>query len=161
MTWIIEGVAILWLLWGMVAGDARAIAAPEQSLGEVMWRAAMRALEQRGMAIQTASKEQGQIITELAALDPHVVSNAVVLNDQDQGVMWARAEYRYLIGIGVRSDKAQPDQGKERLLVKAEIWAWEQGPTSNPEAKRALQSNKTLEQEFLDAFTSALRRVDE
>ena len=161
MTRIVKGVAILWLLVGVAAANDMGVEAPDLSLRQVMWRAAVLALEERGIAIQTTSKEKWWIITELAALDTHAVSKAVVLNDQDQEVKWARAEYRYLIGIGARSDNAQPGLVKERLLVKAEVWAWEQGPMPRPKAKRALQSNNTLEQEFLQAFTSALGRVDE
>lgn len=134
---------------------------PELSLGEVMWRSAIRALEEHSITIQTTSKEKRLIITEFVSLDPNVVSKVVILNEQDQGVKWARAEYRYLIGIGVRSDNAQPDEKKERILVKAEIWAWEQGSIPTSEAKRALQSNNTLEREFLEAFTSGLGRLEE
>jgi hypothetical protein len=161
MTWIIKGCAILWLLLGVLAYSDKAVAEPERPLSEVMWQTAIHTLESRGMTIQTASKEKGWIITEIAALDPRTVSKAIVLNDQDQGMTWMRAEYRYLIGIGARSDNAQPAQAKERILVKAEIWAWEQDPMLERKEKRAFQSNNTLEQEFLQGFMSALARVDE
>jgi hypothetical protein len=161
MTWIIKGCAILWLLLGVLAYSDKAVAEPERPLSEVMWQTAIHTLESRGMTIQTASKEKGWIITEIAALDPRTVSKAIVLNDQDQGMTWMRAEYRYLIGIGARSDNAQPAQAKERILVKAEIWAWEQDPMLEPKEKRVFQSNDTLEQEFLQGFMSALSRVDE
>jgi hypothetical protein len=161
MTRMVKALAIVGLLVGVSAANDMGVEEPELSAGEVMWRAAVLALEERGLAIQSASKEKRWIITELAALDPHGVSNAVVLNDQDQEVKWARAEYRYLIGFRAGSDNARPELEKERILVKAEVWAWDQGPAPRPEAKRVLESNQTLEREFMQAFTSALGRVDE
>lgn len=141
-------------------GDTTAGEPPELSVSEVMWRAAIRALEERGMTIHTASEDARQIVTEFTSLDPNAISSFVVLQEQDQEVKWARAEYRLSIAIAPRSNDAQPNQKKDgmRVLIKAEIGAWEQGPRL--EARRALQSNNALEKEFLQGFLNAVPRVE-
>jgi len=160
MTRLVKIAALLWFLLS-VAGGAAASEVDDLSIREAMWRAAILALEEHGMTIQTASKEQGVIVTAFAALDPRAVYRAATLHDEDQGLQWARTEYRYFINIGVQPDHARPEKKKEKLLIKAEIWAWAQSTLLSPEEKRDLQSNQTLEKEFLQTFTRALGRVHE
>ena len=179
-----SGIAILLLSVGSASGDDPAGETPEPSLqwqppasaldlsddpaGEApeppdlllredVWRAALLVLEGRGLAIRSASKEEGRITTEFASLDPEAVPKTTLLNDQDRGAPWARAEYRYHIKIG-----ELPDQG-ERLLVAAEIRVWEQedqAAAPRPEAKQVLQSNDALEGEFLEALMGAMGKLE-
>ena len=148
-------IALLFLLLGTAAGDDTRSDVPEPPLREVVWRTVLQVLQERGLVILTASQEEGRAVTELASLDPAALAKVAILNDSDQKVQWARAEYRYHIDIGTLSDR-------ERLVIKAEILAWERQTTPSaprPEVKRALQSNNGLEREFVDAFNATLGKM--
>lgn len=121
----------------------------EPSAREIVWRAVLRVLEERGLTILSASMEEGRIATAFASLDRGAIERAALLTEADRAVKWADAEYRYEINIGSLSDRL-------RVSAKAEIRAWENQKAN--QAKRVLQSNRTLEQEFLKAFSTALGR---
>jgi hypothetical protein len=112
-------------------------------------------LSERGLAVQSASPEEGRILTAFTPLAPEALAKTTVLTDQDRRVQWTHAQYRYSIRLGGKADR-------ERFVVSAEIWAWEQGgqtTPSRPEVRRSLPSNKVLEREFLEAFVKVLGRV--
>lgn len=124
----------------------------EPSLHEAVWQAALLAVQQRGLSVVSASFEEGHITTAFAPLTSEALSQLALLPDRDQFERWSGGEYRYEVNLGNRL------QGM-RVNVSAEIRAWERVEHSlDRKSGQALQSNRSLEQAFLSAFTEALRQ---
>jgi hypothetical protein len=124
---------------------------------EVVWRAVLLALEERGLSAMAASKDEGRIVSGFGPLDAQAVPKMTSLADQDHDRKWAGGEYRYVIDIGRRA------AGRGGILVRTEIKAWEQEKLESPSAsaaKRVLKSNNTLERKFLQILSSTLARAD-
>jgi hypothetical protein len=124
---------------------------------ESVWRAALRTVLERGLVILEASPSEGRITTGFAALDASKFPKTALPDSQNTKTQWAGGEYRYIIDIGRLSNRA-------RISVRAEIWAWEQPDHTarpRPTERWPLQSNRSLEREFLKAFVTALGEVDE
>lgn len=124
----------------------------EPSLHEAVWQAALLAVQQRGLSVVSASFEEGHIITTFAPLTSEALAQLALLPDQGQSERWSGGEYRYEVNLGNRL------QGM-RVNVSAAIRAWERVEQGlDRKTRQALQSNRSLEQAFLNAFTEALRQ---
>lgn len=135
-----------------LAGASDTPEPPEPPFREVVWQAALRAVQQHGLSITLASFEEGRIVTGFIPLTAEAIAQHALLSDQDQHRQWGGGEYRYAVSLGNRS------QGV-RVAVAVEIQAWTPQSPAEPEArKQRLQSNQALEKEFLRAFTEALRQ---
>jgi hypothetical protein len=124
------------------------------SLREAVWQAALRTLHERGVAILTSSFEEGRILTEFTPLAQDQLLASALFPDQEHHRPWDGAEYRYAVGIGKKGEGL-------RVSIQAEIraWTWESpAALDQPEKKQALSSNRSLEREFLNAFTTALQQ---
>lgn len=117
----------------------------ERPAKDLLWRAALLALERCGLRVDSASREQGRLVSTFAPLVAAAVERAVV---RDEPSLGARSvEYRYVVELGDSPDRA-------RLLVRAEI-----REARDSDRARPLPSNKTLEREFLRAFSEALGQL--
>lgn len=128
----------------------------DQDTRQLIWQAILRALASRGMVTNSASFEQGLVMTEFAPLEGTAIEHVALLSDAERTVHWTSGEYRYVVDIG-------DVPGKLRLAVRVEIRAWAQDAASAPQAdvKHGLSSNRTLEKEFLQAFSLALSQGGE
>ena len=125
---------------------------PDLSARELIWQAILRALKERGLTVSAASPEEGRVTTEFAPLAVSTIAQVTLPNDPPQAVPWGGGEYRYEVNIGSLSDRL-------RISAKTEIRAWKQGEQNaapGTDTKQVVQSNHTLEQEFLKAFQKAL-----
>lgn len=117
---------------------------------DLIWRALLATLNDRGLAIITASQADGAIMTDFGWLDPKSLTKVAVLYEPDNALDWAGAEYRYQIDL------------QHRLVVRADIRAWQatNSPEATASAKRILLSNQRLEHAFLRDFAKALAALD-
>lgn len=151
MTRTIKNLVVLVYLFGSVAAGAPVSQESEPSGREIVWRALLLTLEQRDLAVGTASEKEGRIVSEFRSLDPDAVPKAAILSEQDKKRKWIGAEYRYQIDLG------------KRLFIRTEIRAWERAENNAPapaNVKTILRSNRVFEKEFLRDLGPALAKVD-
>jgi hypothetical protein len=149
---LLAGLALALAAGVATAGDGhdRDPAVLERPAADLLWAATLRALHRQGLAVETAERAEGLITTAFVSVDAAAVPR-VTLPDPRQPPAWGGAEYRLVISLGDRPERA-------RIRVRAEIHArdgrsdpGEPGRTGMP-----LRSSRALEREFLDALGAAL-----
>lgn len=131
-------------------GAPAMVEAPDDNMRRDLWEAVLRAVAARGLTVEQASFEQGQVTTTFVVLDVITLADVATLSEADRALSWVGAEYRYLVSIGDKPDRA-------RIGATAEIRAWTAEDLAvGAGTKRSLPSNRTLEKAFMQAFSKAL-----
>jgi len=123
---------------------------------EIVWRAALKAVQARGLRVASASLDEGSIETSSGSLGGADISRVIVADATRPPAVWKSGEYRYRIRIVPVNDRL-------RVRTRAEITAWPAEPVETGDgASRAavkVQSNDVLEREFAAAFSKAVSEI--
>ena len=74
------GLALLVLVVGATSGNDTAVASSDASLRAAVWQALV-VLSERGLAVQSASPEEGRIVTVFTPLAPEALAKTTVLTE--------------------------------------------------------------------------------
>ncbi len=132
------------------SGHPATVEAPDIDMRRDLWEVVLRAVAARGLTVEQAVFEQGQVTTAFVALDVQTLAEAATLSEADRALAWVGAEYRYVVSIGDHPERV-------RIGATAEIRAWTaEDLAAGADTKRPLPSNRTLEKAFMQAFSKAL-----
>src|SRR5262245_9563255 len=113
---------------------------------DLLWDAALLALRDRGMTVDAAARNEGRVTSAYHPLDIHALWRFTVSDEGSRPPI--SAEYRYVVHVGGRPDRA-------RISVRAEIRGTVQDDQAQEATLRALRSNHALEKAFIRAFSDA------
>src|SRR5262245_31628276 len=117
----------------------------ERPAQDLLWRAALAALDQLGLTVDSTFLQEGRIVTVFTPLVPAALERAV--RREEISTVVGPVEYRYIVELGDSPERA-------RLVVKAEI-----RESLSQGRWRSLTSNQTLEGDFLRSFAETLNRL--